>query len=131
VNTSSAGAGSETKTDASSAGAAAVVSVEPTVSEVGHGVPIMEPEELGGEPAIDLDRDIAVEREDLNDVTTCDSPGNMVVFNKLEIDKFKADKKHKKAPSVRLLVHSCTSPVACLRVSRCDGGCTPLWPGVA
>ena len=76
------------------------------VSEAGHGVTGVgstgdSGDALATEPSIDLDRDAARDTENWNDFAGPDSLGNMVVFNKLEIDKFKADKKHKKAPYVR------------------------------
>jgi hypothetical protein len=78
-------------------------------SERGHGVSLDYDEQLDGEGSVNLDRvDPGADAGDPTDVSTADSLGNMVVFNKLDIDKYKADKKHKKAPYVRACLGSAT-----------------------
>ncbi len=72
----------------------------PPVPERGHGVTLGS-SDADGEGAIDLDRLTAEEDVgDVTDVSSPDSHGNTMVFNKLELDVFKGDKKHKKAPYV-------------------------------
>lgn len=83
----------------------------PPVPERGHGVTLGS-SDVDGEGAIDLDRLTAEEDVgDVTDVSSPDSHGNTMVFNKLELDVFKGDKKHKKAPyNFRVVFHF--APVA-------------------